>query len=431
MGTHPIFESDFDCLTDMLRNTRRVASCISHRTVHNTESTAGLAGQIYGPEHEQLQDSLRKIIKTEIDPYTKEWEEARIYPAHKIMKIMGDAGFLGVSHPTEYGGLGLDYSYTVAVAETLGECNVGAVPMSLGVQFEMATPALAKFGSDYVKTNFLAPSIAGDMVACLGVSEPQAGSDVAQIRTTAKRDGDDYIINGQKMWITNGIQGDWICLLANTNEGPVHKSKSLICVPLDSPGVTRLKKIEKIGMHSSDTAQLVFEDVRVPVANIIGEEGSGFMYQMIQFQQERIFAVAAAIRALELCIEHTIDYTKQRKVFGKSVLDNQVVHFRLAELQTEIELLRSLLYRMTAMYIHGEDVTLLASMGKLKTGRLIREVSDACLQYWGGMGFTAENPISQQFRDGRLTSIGGGADEVMLQIICKFMNTLPKGTRLI
>ena len=189
------------------------------------------------------------------------------------MKIMGNAGFLGVSHPTEYGGLGLDYSYTVAVAETLGECNIGAVPMSLGVQFEMATPALAKFGSDHVKTNFLAPSIAGDMVASIGVSEPQAGSDVAQIKTTARRctDGsDDLIINGKKMWITNGLQSDWICLLANTNDGPVHRSKSLICVPMDAPGVTRLKKIEKIGMHASDTAELVFENVRVPAKNIIG-----------------------------------------------------------------------------------------------------------------------------------------------------------------
>jgi len=404
---------------------------LSRRAVHDFDSNCGLAGEIYGPEHYALQDSLKKIIDTHINPYAQEWEDQRIYPAHKVMKILGDAGFLGVSHPTEYGGLGLDYSYTVAVAETLGECTVAGIPMSVGVQFEMATPALAKFGSEYVKETFLRPSITGDFVACLGVSEPQAGSDVAQIKTTAKRDGDDLIINGQKMWITNGTQADWICLLANTNDGPVHKSKSLICVPMDSPGVTVFKKIEKIGMHCSDTAQLAFEDVRVPAKNIIGEEGSGFIYQMIQFQQERIFAIAGAIRSLEICIQNTIEYTKQRQVFGKPVLDNQYVHFRLAELQTEVELLRSLLYRITAMYVHGEDVTQLASMGKLKTGRLIRECADSCLQFWGGMGFTAENPISQQFRDGRLTSIGGGADEIMLQIICKFMNTLPKGTKLI
>ena len=180
-------------------------------------------------------------------------------------------------------------------------------------------------------------------------------------------------------------------------------------------------------MHSSDTAQLVFEDVRVPQKNIIGEEGSGFVYQMIQFQQERIFAIASSLAGMEAVIQATIDYTRERQVFGKSVLDNQYVHFRLAELQTEVELLRALLYRATAMYVHGEDVTQLASMGKLKTGRLIREVSDSCLQFWGGMGFTAENVASQAYRDGRLTSIGGGADEIMLQIIAKLMNISPKG----
>ena len=179
---------------------------LSRRAVHDFDSNCGLAGEIYGPEHYALQDSLKKIIDTHINPYAQEWEDQRIYPAHKIMKILGDAGFLGVSHPTEYGGLGLDYSYTVAVAETLGECTVAGIPMSVGVQFEMATPALAKFGSEYVKETFLRPSITGDFVACLGVSEPQAGSDVAQIKTTAKRDGDDLIINGQKMWITNGTQ---------------------------------------------------------------------------------------------------------------------------------------------------------------------------------------------------------------------------------
>ena len=365
----------------MLRQSRKLVRPIT-RAVHDYDSNCGQGGQIYGPDHLAMQETLRKIIQNDINPYTAEWEEAKIYPAHKIMKILGNAGLLGVSHPVECGGLGLDYSYTVAVSETLGEINVAAIPMSIGVQFEMATPALAKFGSDYVKEQFLAPSIKGDLVASLGVSEPHAGSDVAQIKTTARRDGDDYIINGQKMWITNGIQGDWICLLANTNDGPIHSSKSLICVPLDTPGVTRFKKIDKIGMHSSDTAQLVFEDVRVPAKNLIGEEGSGFIYQMIQFQQERIFgkftafkqfwtlvlAIASSLRGMETCIDATVEYTRQRQAFGKPILDNQYVHFRLAELQTEIELLRSLMYRVTAMYVHGEDATKLASMGKLKSG---------------------------------------------------------------
>jgi citronellyl-CoA dehydrogenase len=289
----------------------------------------------------------------------------------------------------------------------------------------MATPALAKFGSDAVRREFLAPAIAGDMVACIGVSEPGAGSDVASIKTNARSDGDDYVINGGKLWITNGTQADWICLLANTSEGAVHRNKSLICVPMKSKGVNVARKLDKMGMRSSDTAQIFFEDVRVPKRNRIGEEGKGFTYQMIQFQEERLWGAAAGLKRHEVIINETIEYTRNRKAFGQSILDNQVVHFRLAELQTEVELLRSLIYRAAEAMLAGEDVTKLATMAKLRAGRLNREVPDACLQYWGGMGFMNETPVSRAYRDGRLTSIGGGADEVMLSILCKMMGTLP------
>jgi citronellyl-CoA dehydrogenase len=296
--------------------------------------------------------------------------------------------------------------------------------MAIGVQTDMCTPALARFGSDQLREEFLAPSIAGDMVGCIGVSEVGGGSDVAALKTTARKDGDDYVINGSKMWITNGMQADWCCLLANTSEGPVHKNKSLIMVRMDSPGVTR-QKIEKIGMHSSDTAQLFFDNVRVPRRNLIGQEGMGFMFQMLQFQEERLYGAAGTLRSLDRLIDQTIDYTRQRHTFGRPILDNQVVHFRLAELRTEVEALRALTYRAVESYISGKDVTKLASMAKLKAGRLSREVADSCLQYWGGMGFTADNPISQAYRDSRLISIGGGADEIMLGIICKLEGTLP------
>jgi citronellyl-CoA dehydrogenase len=226
------------------------------------------------------------------------------------------------------------------------------------------------------------------------------------------------------MWITNGLQADWCCLLANTGEGPAHKNKSLIVLPMDTAGITK-QKIQKIGMDSSDTALLYFDNVRVPRRNLIGQEGMGFTFQMLQFQEERLWAAASSIKGLDRVIDLTIDYTRQRQAFGKSILDNQVVHFRLAELRTEIEALRALTYRAVEMYVAGKDVTKLASMAKLKCGRLAREVADSCLQYWGGMGFTADNPVSQAFRDGRLTSIGGGADEVMLGIICKLEGTLP------
>src|SRR5689334_3617527 len=252
------------------------------------------------------------------------------------------------------------------MAEGPGAITCGGVPMAIGVQTDMATPALARFGSDEVRREFLAPSISGDFVACIGVSEPGAGSDVASIKTNARSDGDDYVINGGKMWITNGTQADWICLLANTGDGPVHRNKSLICVPMKSKGVTVARKLDKMGMRSSDTAQIFFDNVRVPKRNRIGEEGQGFTYQMMQFQEERLWAGAACLKAHEAIINATIDYTRNRKAFGRSILDNQVVHFRLAELQTEVELLRALTYQAAEALVAGEDVTRLATMVKLK-----------------------------------------------------------------
>ncbi|MBA7714536.1 Acyl-CoA dehydrogenase, short-chain specific [subsurface metagenome] len=227
------------------------------------------------------------------------------------------------------------------------------------------------------------------------------------------------------MWITNGTQADWICLLANTGDGPVHRNKSLICVPMKSKGVQIARKLDKLGMRSSDTAQIFFDNVRVPKRNRIGEEGAGFTYQMIQFQEERLWGAASCLKALEVIIDETVEYTRGRKAFGGSILDNQVVHFKLAEMQTEVELLRSLIYRAAEQLVAGEDVTKLASMAKLKAGRLGREVTDACLQYWGGMGFMNETHVSRAYRDFRLTSIGGGADEVMLMVLCKMMGILP------
>ena len=379
----------------------------------------------FTPEHEQIADTVRKFVAKEINPHIAEWEAAQEFPSHAVFKKLGDLGLLGLKYPTEYGGMALDFSYYMVMAEALGECNAGGVPMAIGVHTDMCTPALARFGSDELRRAYLAPSIAGDMVGCLGVSEAGGGSDVAALKTHARKEGDDYVINGSKMWITNGMKADWCCLLVNTSDASPHKNKSLIIVPMDAPGITR-QKIRKIGMDSSDTAQLFFDNVRVPRRNLIGQEGMGFMFQMMQFQEERLWGAAGSLRSLDRLIDQTIDYTRQRKTFGKSVLDNQVVHFRMAELRTEVEALRSLTYRAVEAYVSGKDVTKLASMAKLKCGRLSREVADSCLQYWGGMGFTWDNPISQAYRDSRLVSIGGGADEIMLGIICKLEGTLPK-----
>ncbi|MES1945098.1 acyl-CoA dehydrogenase [Salinisphaera sp. PC39] len=378
-------------------------------------------------EHQQIFDTTKRFVEENINPHVEEWEREGVWPAHEILKGMGDLGLLGIAKPEEVGGLGLDYSYQVLFSEALGHCTCGGIPMAIGVQTDMATPALARVGSDYLKENFLTPAVTGEQVAAIAVSEPGAGSDVAGIKTVAKRDGDDYVISGQKMWITNGTQADWACMLVNTGEGGDnrHGNKSLIVVPLDAKGVDRTTKLDKLGQRSSDTAIIFLDEVRVPARNLIGEEGRGFVYQMQQFQEERLFLSASILAAMDRCIEETAEYARQRKAFGGTILDHQYIHYRLAELASDVEAVRALTYRATEALIQGEDVTLLASMAKLKSGRVAREVADTCLQFWGGQGYMWDNQVSQFYRDLRLHSIGGGADEVMLSIISKRMGNAP------
>ncbi len=384
-------------------------------------------------EHLEVRKTLKRYIDEKINPHVDEWEQEEIFPAHQVFKGLGDLGLLGLTKPEAYGGSGLDYSYSLMMAETLGHIRCGGVPMAIGVQTDMCTPALARFGSDALREQFLAPAIAGDMVGCMGVSEPGAGSDVSGIKSHARKDGDDYVISGQKMWITNSIQADWMCMLVNTGDGPVHKNKSLIMVPLrEGPrgkltkGVEVAQKLRKIGMNSSDTGLLFFDEVRVPQRYLVGQEGQGFIYQMQQFQEERLWASASGLLAMEDCIQQTIEWAQQRQMFGSTLIDQQWVQFKLAELQTEVEALRALTYRAAQMYMAGQDALQLASMAKLKSGRLTREVADTCLQFWGGMGFTWDNRVSRLYRDGRLGSIGGGADEVMLGIIGKTMGLIKR-----
>jgi citronellyl-CoA dehydrogenase len=377
-------------------------------------------------EHAELRRTVERFCRDELNPHVDAWEDAGLFPAHEVFRKLGRLGLLGLTKPASVGGADLDYSYAVVLAEALGACHCGGVPLAIGVQTDMATPALARLGSAELQREFLVPAVAGEQVACIGVSEPGAGSDVAAIRTTARKDGGDYVLNGGKLWITNGAQADWMCCLALTSDGSPHRNKSLIVVPMKTPGVTVARRIRKLGMHASDTAQIHFDDVRVPQRHRIGDEGMGFTYQMQQFQEERLWGAANALGSLDHAIADTIEYTRSRQIFGRSVLDNQVVQYTLAELQTEVEALRALVYRATELFVAGQDVTQLASMAKLKAGRLSREVADKCLQFWGGMGYTWENRVSRLYRDGRLGSIGGGADEVMLSIICKLNGTLSR-----
>lgn len=398
--------------------------------VLSSEHTQSRPYKPFTDEHEMFRRSARAFIENEINPHVEAWEAAEMWPAHDVLKKMGDLGFLGLNYPAEYGGADADIWFTIVLMEELGRIPCGGVPMGISVHSDMCTPALAKYGSYELRQQFLAPAISGDMVGAIAVTEPGAGSDVAGIITRAEADGDDYVINGSKMFITNGVQADWVCLLARTSppdrdDGRGYKGMSLIMVPTNTPGFIVSQKLKKMGNHSSDTAVLTFEDARVPQSYRIGAEGMGFYLQMEQFQRERLVAAILGTSGMDMAVRQTIRYCQERSTFGKPLISNQWIQFRLAELLTEIEALRQLSYSCAALMSEDEtstEVTKIASMCKLKVGRLMREVADTCIQFYGGMGYMEETPISRYFRDSRLTSIGGGADEVMLGIIAKLEN---------
>lgn len=370
-------------------------------------------------EHEIFRRTVREFVEKEINPHADEWEEAGTFPAHELFKKAAQLGLLGVEYDPAYGGGGADHWYTVILGEELGRADCGGVPMAITVQTDMATPALAKWGSHELKKQYLEPALKGELVASIAVTEPDAGSDVASIKTFARRDGDDYVINGSKIFITNGTQADFLTLLARTSPEGGYRGMSLIIVPTDRPGFRVARKLRKLGNHSSDTAELVLEDVRVPVTNRIGEEGQGFYLQMQQFQKERLIAVYTAIGGMRRAIERTVAYLRERKAFGGPLLSMQYIQYTLAELIVEIESLRQLAYAAAEGVVAGEDVTRLATMAKFKAGRLVRRVADTCLQFHGGIGYMEEMWTARYFRDSRLLGIGGGADEVMLRVLTR------------
>lgn len=383
----------------------------------------------FTPEQDLFRQSIRRFVELELNPHVDEWEEAGIWPGHEILGKMGALGFLGLSYPEEFGGQGLDFWYTLIFCEELAKTDCAGVPMGITVHTDMCTPALAEYGSDALRRQFLEPSLRGTAIGCIAVTEPDAGSDVASIRTRARADGDDWVISGRKLYITNGAQADWACVLARTSDEPGVRSMSLIITPTNTPGFSVSRRLRKLGNHSSDTAELIFDNVRVPKAYTVGAEGMGFIMQMRQFQRERLVGAILAYSSAEKVVRQTISYTQQRRAFGAALIEQQAIHFRLAELLTEIEALKALCYQATERYTAHEDITLLASMAKLKGGRLAREVTDSCLQFYGGMGYMEETPIARAYRDARLLSIGGGADEVMLGIIARQEGMLPTRER--
>jgi len=362
---------------------------------------------------------VRQYVEDKVNPRIPEWEDAGIMPLHEIFADMAALGMLGLEYDPAYGGQGADHVYTLVLAEEFGRCDHGSLPMALGVQVDMATPSLARFGTHEQKERFLRPALEGRMVASIAVSEPDHGSDVAGIRTRAVRDGDEWVINGSKMWITNSVQADWLCLLARTSDEGGYAGMSQIIVPTDTPGFSVSRKLDKLGMRASDTALLSFDDCRVPVAFTIGAIGKGFQQQMAQFVVERMWGAYAVVGACDLALERTAAYLRERSVFGEPLLAKQYIQFKLAELAAEVDLLRAYNRSIAEAYQRGEDTTRQATIAKLTAGRLVRRVADECLQFHGGIGYVEETWTARFFRDNRLTSIGGGADEVMLQVLAR------------
>jgi len=373
----------------------------------------------FSKETESVRRSIREFVKKEINPNVDEWEEKGLTPLHDLFAKMGELGFLGIRYPEELGGQGLDYWYDLAYLEEIGGADCSGVPMGIAVQTHMATPAIHQFGSEYLKETYLKAAINGEMVGAIAVTEPDAGSDVFALKTTARKEGDHYVINGSKTFITNGTQADFLTLLARTRDEPGYHSFGLFVVPTNLPGFKVSKKLDKMGMRSSDTAELYFDDMKVPAENLIGEEGEGFIYQMQQFQHERFAVLPLTYVSAQRAIDQTVEYLRGRVVFGKPLIAKQVNRHRLAEWTADIESLKQITYHIVRLKTAGQDATREISIGKLLAGKLSRNVFDGCLQMHGGMGLMNEMPISRAYRDAKLTSIGGGASEVMCDVIAK------------
>ncbi len=369
------------------------------------------------PEHELFRETVRKFVEDELRPRAREFDEAGRFDK-TLYKKMGDLGMLGLRYEPEYGGAGLDWSFSAVMFEEIGRCDNAGVAMGISVHTDMATPSLAEFGTPELKAQYLAPSIAGDMVSAIAVTEPDAGSDVAGVKTRAVRDGDDWVINGSKIYITNAATADWLCLLAVTDPDAGYGGYSQIVVPTDVPGF-RYDLLDKIGNRGSDTGQLFFEDVRVPVANTIGDIGRGFQQQMMQFQDERLVACVQAMAQAEDVWEETRRWAEERILFGKPLSKMQNTQFKMVEMKTKIAAAKALTRDCVQKRVDGEDATELITMAKLYCGRVIREVADECIQLHGGYGYMRESSAGRAFVDSRLISIGGGTDETMMQYLAK------------
>jgi alkylation response protein AidB-like acyl-CoA dehydrogenase len=370
---------------------------------------------IFTEEHERLRESIRRFVAKELAPHAEEWEETT-FP-DSVIQRMGELGFLGLSVPEEYGGQGGDYYANLVLAEEMAGAHSGGLAMGVAVHTDMATPPILAFGTEEQKQRYLTPAMRGQKIACIGITEPDAGSDVAGIKTRAVRDGDEWVINGSKTYITNGHRADYIVLLTKTDSDAGYDGFTCFIVDMDLAGVIREQKLEKLGMHASDTALLAFQDVRVPAEAVLGEIGKGFYHIMWELQGERLIGAAGCVAGAQLCFDKTLQYAQERSAFGRQIGKFQVIRHKFAEMATKIESARQMVYTTAWRFDNGEYPVREISMAKLHAARIAVEVADECIQIHGGAGYMKEYGIERVWRDMRLNRIGAGTDEIMLDVI--------------
>jgi acyl-CoA dehydrogenase len=374
---------------------------------------------IFTDEHDELRAAVRRFVDQEVRPHVDEWEAAGRFP-DELFRRCGELGFLGLHYPERYGGSAGDLAAEIVFVEELARCGAAAIPMAISVQTDMATPALAEFGSDTQRERWLRPAVAGTKIGAIAITEPDAGSDVAAVTTRAVRDGDTWRITGRKMFITNGTRAHFLTLVAQTEPGSGHRGISLFVVDTSLPGVSVSRSLHKLGMWASDTAEIALDDVVVPHDELIGgEPGHGFAQLMWQLQYERLAGAAASVGHASQVLDETIAYARERQTFGRPIADHQVIAHKLADAATELEAARSLLYSTAWRVMQGEYPVAEISMTKKYCAQVQNRLVDACLQVFGGAGYLAETPVSRAFRDSRLQRIGGGTDEIMNEVIAK------------
>lgn len=380
---------------------------------------------IFSPEHDELRAAVRRFVDNELRPHVDEWEAEGHFP-DTVFRRCGELGFLGLHYPARWGGSDGDLAAGIVFVEELGRCGAAAIAMALSVQTDMATPALAEFGTDDQRERWLRPAIAGTKIGAIAITEPDAGSDVAAITTRAEADGDVWRITGRKMFVTNGARADFLTLVAQTRPGSGHRGISVFIVDTSLPGVTVSRTLDKLGMRCSDTAEIALDGVPVPAADLIGlEPGQGFRQLMWQLQYERLAGAAACVGHAARVLEDTIGYARERRAFGRPIAQHQVIAHKLADAATELEAARSLLYSTTWRVMHGEYPVAEISMTKKFCAQVQNRLVDACLQVYGGAGYLEEMPVARAFRDARLQRIGGGTDEIMNEVIAKRLGITP------